>query len=64
VRDAILPPGARIVVAEAAVAQGWERIAKAEDIFSLESFGESGPGPEVAKSLKFTAEALAGLVSR
>ncbi len=64
VRDAILPPGARIVVAEAGVAQGWERIARPEDIFSIESFGESGPGPEVAKSMGFTAEALAAAVSK
>jgi transketolase len=63
IRDAILPPGARIVVAEAAVAQGWERIAKPEDIFSLEKFGESGPGPEVGQAMGFTAEALARLVS-
>jgi transketolase len=64
IRDAILPPGARIVVAEAAVAQGWERIARAEDIFSLESFGESGPGPEVGAAMGFTAEALASLVAK
>jgi len=64
IRDAILPPGARVVVAEAAVAQGWERIAAAEDIFSIERFGESGTGPEVGKHLGFTAEALAKLLSR
>jgi transketolase len=64
IRDAILPPGARVVVAEAAVAQGWERIAASEDIFSLERFGESGTGPEVGKHLGFTAEALAKIVSR
>jgi transketolase len=64
IRDAILPPGARVVVAEAAACQGWERIASSEDIFSIERFGESGTGPEVGKHLGFTAEALAKLVSR
>ena len=58
IRDAILPPGARVVVAEAGVAQGWERIAKAEDILSIERFGESGPGDEVARHLGFTVDAL------
>ena len=55
---------ARVVVAEAGVGMGWERIAKSEDIFSIERFGESGPGQDVAKHLGFTAEALAALISR
>ncbi|MEN6364299.1 MAG: transketolase [Rectinema sp.] len=63
VRKALLPEAARIVVAEAGVAQGWERIAASEDIFSIERFGESGPGAEVAKHLGFTAEKLAELIA-
>jgi len=59
----LLPEAARIVVAEAGVAQGWERIAASEDIFSIERFGESGPGAEVAKHLGFTAEKLAELIA-
>jgi transketolase len=58
IRDAILPPGVRVVAVEAGVAQGWEAIAKREDILSIERFGESGPGDEVAKHLGFTVEAL------
>jgi transketolase len=64
IRDAILPPGSRVVVVEAGVAQGWERIAKIEDILSIERFGESGPGDEVAKHLGFTVEALVAILSR
>jgi transketolase len=64
VRDAMIPPGARVVVAEAGIGTGWERIARPEDIFSIERFGESGPGDEVAKHLGFTAERLAALIRR
>jgi len=64
IRDAILPPGVRVVVAEAGIAMGWERIAKAEDILSIERFGESGPGDEVAKHLGFTVEALVKTITK
>ena len=64
VRDAILPPGARVVVAEAGIAMGWERLAKAEDIFSIERFGESGPGDDVARHLGFTVDALVRIISK
>jgi transketolase len=64
IRDAILPPGARVVVAEAGVAQGWERLAKSEDILSIERFGESGPGDDVAKYLGFTVDALVAKIAK
>jgi transketolase len=64
IRDAILPPGARVVAVEAGVAQGWEAIAKSEDILSIERFGESGPGDEVAKHLGFTVDALAAKIAK
>jgi transketolase len=64
VRDAILPPGARVVVAEAGIAMGWGRLAKAEDIFSIERFGESGPGDDVARHLGFTVDALVKIISK
>ena len=64
VRRAMLGEKARVVAVEAGVAMGWERIAKAEDILSIERFGESGPGEEVAKHLGFTAEALAALIAK
>jgi transketolase len=63
VREAIVPKGVRVIVAEAGVAQGWERFAKPEDILSIERFGESGPAEEVARHLGLTAEALAALIT-
>ena len=63
-KDAMLPKGARIVVAEAGVAQGWQEIAARENIFSIERFGASGPAADVAKHLGFTAEKLAELIAR
>ena len=63
IRDAILPPGARVVVAEAGIAQGWESLARREDILSIERFGESGPGDDVARHLGFTVDALVAKLS-
>ena len=37
---------------------GWERFALPEDILSIERFGESGPGDDVARHLGFTVDAL------
>ncbi|HTX74462.1 MAG TPA: transketolase [Rectinemataceae bacterium] len=64
VRKAMLGSSARVVVAEAGVAMGWERIAKPEDIMSIERFGESGPGEAVAEHLGYTSQKLAALISR
>ena len=64
VRNGIVPPGARTIVCEAGSRQGWERWAKPEDIFSIDRFGESGPGDKVAAHLGFTAAALAELVKK
>ena len=65
VRDAILPPGARVVVAEAGVASGWERVASSPaDILSIDRFGESGPGDEVAKHLGVSVDALVRLIRK
>jgi transketolase len=62
VRDAVVPPGVRVVVCEAGVRSGWERWAKVEDIMALDRFGESGPGDKVAVHLGFTSDALAKLI--
>lgn len=62
VREAILAPPAKVFVAEAGVAMGWERIAEPERIFSIERFGESGPGDKVAAHLGFTADAFAKMI--
>jgi transketolase len=64
VRNSIVPPGARVIVAEAGVRQGWERWAKPEDILSIDRFGESGPAAKVAEHLGFTAAALAEIIRR
>ncbi|MDX9783190.1 MAG: transketolase [Spirochaetia bacterium] len=62
VRDAILAPPAKVFVAEAGVAMGWERIAEPERILSVERFGESGPGDQVAAHLGFTVDAFAAMI--
>jgi len=64
VREKVLPPGVRVVVAEAGVSQGWERIADFRDILSVETFGASGPAADVAKYLGFTVEKLAEIIAR
>jgi transketolase len=63
-RAALIPGTAKIVVAEAGVAQGWEGIAPRENIFSIERFGASGPAGDVAKYLGFTAEKLAEIIAK
>jgi transketolase len=64
IRDAIVPPGTRVIVCEAGVRSGWERWAKPEDILSIERFGESGPAAKAAEHLGFTAEALVKIINR
>jgi len=62
VREAILAPPAKVFVAEAGVAMGWERIAEPDRILSIERFGESGPGDKVAAHLGFTVDAFAKMI--
>ncbi len=62
-RHRVVPPSIPAVVAEAGIRQGWEGIAPRERIFSIDRFGESGPGKKVAEALGFTAERLARLIS-
>jgi transketolase len=64
VRDAIVPPGTRVIVCEAGVRSGWERWAKPEDILSIERFGESGPAAKAAEHLGMTADALLAIINR
>ena len=64
IRNAVVPPGVRVVTCEAASRMGWERWAKPEDIMSIDRFGESGPGAKVAAHLGFTADALAALINK
>ena len=64
IRDAIVPPGARVIVCEAGVRFGWERWAKPEDILSIDRFGISGPAAAVGEYLGMTVDALVKIVNR
>ena len=62
-RNSLIPEGVRVCTAEAGVKSGWEAIASGrDDIFSIDRFGASGPGDEVAEYLGFTAEAFAEMI--
>jgi transketolase len=62
IRDAIVPPDARVIVCEAGVRNGWERWAKPEDILSIDRFGESGPADKAAAHLGMTVDALVKII--
>jgi transketolase len=64
IRDAIVPPDARVIVCEAGVRSGWERWAKPEDILSIDRFGESGPADKVAVHLGMTVDALVKIIAK
>ncbi|MFW6228127.1 MAG: transketolase-like TK C-terminal-containing protein, partial [Alkalispirochaeta sp.] len=61
-RNGIIPPKVPTVVAEAGIGQGWQGIAPRERILSIDRFGMSGPGNDVAKALGFTADALTEMI--
>jgi transketolase len=61
IRETIAPREARIVACEAGRSMGWDGLADA--FLGVESFGESGPGSEVAAHLGLTPAALAALIS-
>lgn len=59
----ILGGAKRVIVAEAGCRCGWEGIATdRKDLFTIDRFGESGPGKNVAQALGFTADKLAELI--
>jgi transketolase len=64
VRDAVIPPGTRVICCEAGLRSGWERWARPEDILSVDRFGVSGPAGKVAEALGFTVQALLGIINR
>lgn len=65
VREAIIPSTARVITVEAGIAMGWEGLASSrDDIVSIDSFGESGTGEDVARHFGLTAERLAALIKR
>jgi len=64
-RTGIIPGGVRVVTAEAGGSYGWEKLAtSADDVFSIERFGESGPAAEVAAHLGFAASDLKAVIER
>ena len=62
-KTSILGKSSRVIVAEAACSYGWEGfVNNKKDLFTIDRFGESGPGTKVAEALGFTAEKLAELI--
>ena len=65
VRNKIIGSAKRVVAAEAGIGTEWFRFVKnRSDIFSIETFGESGPAEKVAEHLHFTASDLAKVLKR
>ena len=65
VRNKIIGSTKRVVTAEAGIGTEWFRFVKdRSDIFSIETFGESGPAEKVAEHLHFTASDLAKVLKR
>jgi transketolase len=64
IRDALIPPGVRVICCEAGIRSGWERWAKPEDILSVDRFGVSGPAAKAAEALGFTVQALLEIIKR
>lgn len=63
--QSLIPETSHVIVAEAGVSSGWGVLVKSQDdLFTINRFGESGPGNEVAKHLDFTAEKLAEKLQR
>lgn len=58
-REALIPSGSRVVVVEAGISAGWGTlVSDQKDLFTINRFGESGPGEDVAAHLGFTVERL------
>ncbi|ADN01110.1 transketolase [Spirochaeta thermophila] len=56
-RERIVPRDVRTVVVEAGVALGWEGfVARRDDLVTLDRFGLSGPGGQVAEALGLSKE--------
>ena len=60
----VLGESSRVIIAEAGCANGWEGwVTDKKDLFTIDRFGESGPGKKVAEALGFTADKLAELIN-
>ncbi len=62
-RQSLIPSGVRTITAEVGVRTGWESLVSSpEDMVSLDRFGISGPGEQVAAKLGFTPERIAEMI--
>jgi transketolase len=62
-RESVIPKGARSVVIEAAVLQGWERVAGNEALFlGIDRFGASAPWKVLREKFGFTGPQIADKV--
>ncbi len=65
IKKTIIGSSERVITVEAGTKMGWEGFASsAQDIFSIDTFGESGPGDKVAQHLGFTIQNLAKLIDK
>ncbi len=55
-RSRLIPDNVEVLVVEAGVKMGWERIANENNILSVDHFGASGPAEELGKQFNFTQE--------
>ncbi|MFN8589488.1 MAG: transketolase [Candidatus Eisenbacteria bacterium] len=63
VRDALLPPGSRLVSFEAGTTGGWRRVVGTDALcIGLDRYGESAPAPKLAEHFGFTADAVASRI--
>jgi transketolase len=62
-RESVIPKGARSVVIEAAVLQGWERVAGNDALFlGIDRFGASAPWKVLQEKFGFTGAQIADKV--
>ena len=63
VRDAIVPPGTKVVVVEAGVQQGWGDVLRQPLLFlGMNRFGASAPNEALAEHFGFTGEKVGARV--
>jgi transketolase len=64
-QESILPRGVRTIVAEVGVSFGWEGFVQSrEDLFTIDTFGLSGPGQKVADAFGRNQASLEKLIAR
>ncbi len=65
VRESIIPPGARRIVMEAGISQGWEGVAGESGlIVSIESFGKSAPMKDLCTAFGFDPCAISDRIRK